>query len=243
MYILLKKTAKKIIPQRVLLKYEFILRKIISYSYKGKLHKCNICETTLKRFVELPSNDLLCPACGSLSRTRRLWKLIHEDFMLKGNILDFSPPRCLYINLKKNQNIRYYATDFADEFAADYRYDITAIPKEDNFFDFIICYHILEHVEDDAKAMAELYRVLKPEGICLIQTPFKEGTIYEDSSKTTKEERLIAFGQEDHVRTYSIKGLKKRLENTGFTIEILYFEEKPKHYYGFINETVLKLIK
>jgi hypothetical protein len=49
---------------------------------------------------------------------------------------------------------------------------------------------------------------LKPQGKCFIQTPFKEGKIYEDRSKQSKEERKQYFGQEDHVRIYSIFGLK-----------------------------------
>ena len=49
----------------------------------------------------------------------------------------------------------------------------------------------------------ELFRVLKPNGTVLIQTPFKDGEIYEDYAITSESERLIHFGQEDHVRIYS----------------------------------------
>ena len=39
--------------------------------------------------------------------------------------------------------------------------DITDIQYPDNTFDVIYCSHVLEHVQDDRKAMAEFYRVLK----------------------------------------------------------------------------------
>jgi len=55
------------------------------------------------------------------------------------------------------------------------QYDITDLDIPDDSFDLIICYHILEHVEEDLKAMQELYRVMKKSGVCIIQTPFKEG--------------------------------------------------------------------
>jgi ubiquinone/menaquinone biosynthesis C-methylase UbiE len=42
---------------------------------------------------------------------------------------------------------------------------------EDNFFDVIICNHVLEHVKDDQKAMSELFRVLNPKGIAILQVP------------------------------------------------------------------------
>jgi len=36
----------------------------------------------------------------------------------------------------------------------------------DNFFDVVICNHIYEHVPDGKKLMQEIYRVLKPGGVC-----------------------------------------------------------------------------
>ena len=105
-------------------------------------------------------------------------------------------------------------------------------------FDLIICYHILEHVIDDVNAMKELHRVLKPNGTVLIQTPFKEGDIYENYNISSEAERLLHFGQEDHVRIYSIDGLKNRLENSGFTISVTQFEKDT--YLGFSDkETIL----
>src|SRR5690606_10679009 len=156
----------------------------------------------------------------------------------KGKVLHFSPSRSVYRLLKKNPDIHYFSTDYEDEFLADYRYDITQIPAENEFFDLIICYHILEHIENDKKAMEELQRVLKPSGICIIQTPFKEGEIYEECSKKTQKERMEAFGQEDHVRIYSVEGLRKRLIESGFqNVEIKTFPKEER--FGFMEETVL----
>ena len=87
----------------------------------------------------------------------------------------------------------------------------------------IICYHILEHIDSDQQAMKELFRVLKTDGTCLIQTPFKDGETYEDFSIKTKEDRLKHFGQDDHVRIYSISGLKERLEKSGFLVDVQTF--------------------
>lgn len=153
-------------------------------------------------------------------------------------MLHFSPSRSVFRLLKRNPDITYFSTDYEDEFLADYSYDITQIPLETDFFDLIICYHILEHIEDDKKAMAELYRVLKPNGTCVIQTPFKDGEIYEDFLIKTPEERLKAFGQEDHVRIYSVAGLRKRLMASGFeNVDSKTFPANGR--YGFMEETVL----
>jgi len=137
--------------------------------------------------------------------------------------------------------IEYYSTDYENEFLSDYKFDITQISQQSNFFDYIICYHILEHVLDDKKAISELYRTLKPDGKVYIQTPFKEGGINEDPSIVAPQERKVHFGQEDHVRIYSIHGLKNRLKEEGFKVQVKTFEASNQDkYYGFKTpETVL----
>ena len=241
MYNFIKKSIKSIISKEFLFKNELFFRYFYGVFYLGNKHQCNICQKKLSAFVELENEDLLCPFCGSLSRNRRLWKLVNENKALKGDLLHFSPSRNLYRALKKNQNINYYSTDFEDEFLADYKFDITNITQIDESFDTIICYHILEHITNDQKAMTELYRVLKPNGNIYIQTPFKEGDTYEDDSIILPEERLKYFGQDDHVRIYSRDGLKNRLEQNGFQVEQKTFQLKEEDYYfGFMSpETVL----
>ena len=119
--------------------------------------------------------------------------------------------------------IEYVSTDFEDEFLADKKLDITQIEEPDESFDLIICYHVLEHIVEDAKAMQELFRILKKGGTAIIQTPFKEGAIYEDFSIVSKTDRLKHFDQEDHVRIYSANGLTERLQFAGFQVNICQF--------------------
>lgn len=241
MYSFLKKNIKSIIPKQFLFNNELFFRKFYGVFYIGKKHECNICNKKLKSFISLKNNDLLCPFCGSLSRNRRLWQLLSKNNAIKGTILHFSPSRSLFRKLKAEKNITYFSTDFENEFIADYKFDITNIEQKNNKFDTIICYHILEHIVDDKKAMQELYRVLKPEGTIYIQTPFKTGAIYEDFSIISPEERLKHFGQNDHVRIYSVEGLKNRLENVGFNVSIKTFENSDDcFYFGLkLSETVL----
>lgn len=241
MYKTIKKSVKTLIPKNFLFKNELFFRKFYGLFYIGKKHQCNICNKQLKAFVLLENKDLLCPFCGSLSRNRRLWKLLNEEKRITENILHFSPSRSLYRNLKKQKKINYYSTDFENEFLADYKFDITNIKQESNKFDTIICYHILEHIVEDRKAMSELYRVLKQDGKIYVQTPFKSGNTYEDASIVSPEGRKKHFDQEDHVRIYSIEGLKSRLENNGFKVlEKTYLENNDDLYFGFKSpETVL----
>jgi len=225
MYNTIKKKLKSIIPEKFLFENELFFRYLYGSFYKGNKHQCNVCNKKIRTFITLKNDDLLCPFCGSLSRNRRLWYLLNKNKDIFGSILHFSPSRNLFRKLKKINSINYYSSDFENEFLAEYNFDITKIKQEENKFNTIICYHILEHVINDLEAMSELYRVLKPNGVVYIQTPYKEGGIYEDFSITSPKEREIHFGQNDHVRIYSIEGLKARLERVGFNVDIESFNE------------------
>ena len=99
--------------------------------------------------------------------------------------------------------------------------DITDIKFENNFFDFIICNHVLEHVKDDKKAMRELFRVLKSGGEAILQVPMIKTMIktFEDFSIVLSEERVKYFGQKDHLRIYG-KDYKEKLESEGFKVKL-----------------------
>jgi len=91
--------------------------------------------------------------------------------------------------------------------------DILDIKYDDNFFDFILCSHVLEHILDDRKALSELFRVLKPGGKGILQVPIEETRehTFEDFSIVNQEERARLFGEQDHVRLYG-NDHRKRLE-------------------------------
>jgi len=241
MYFKLKQFIKILIPRKLLFKFELVFRFFIYMFYKGHKYECNICNKRLNNFIQLANKDKLCPYCGSISRNRRLWEILKSGFLNQNlKILDFSPSRSLYRKLSKKYPTTYTSSDISGDFISEKHFDITKIDSEDSAFDLIICYHILEHIENDKDAMNELFRVLKIGGKCLIQTPFKDGEIYENPEIILPEERLLHFGQQDHVRIYSVESLKERLIKSGFSVEILKYEEQINNYNGFNeNEKVL----
>ena len=240
MYSALKSIIKSFLPSKFLFKIEPIVRYFHSYLYMGFKFECNICNFEMSRFIE-DGDHQICASCGSIGRVRRLWEVVQDEFsnynQLK--ILDFSPSRCFYRKLH-NSNNQYFSSYLSGDFIADYQYDITKIDQANDTFDLIFCYHILEHIEKDTLAIQELFRILRQKGTCIIQTPFKTGAIYENSNIKTPEGRLEHFGQADHVRIYSVEGLKQRLEAVGFTVEIKTYEASEKNKNCFnTNETIL----
>ncbi|MBK8554775.1 MAG: methyltransferase domain-containing protein [Lewinellaceae bacterium] len=146
--------------------------------------------------------------------------------MLRENLslLHVSPEKMLFRKFKTLPGIQYVP---ADKFDPGYHYpagtvnmDITDIQYPDAHFDAVICSHVLEHVPDDAKAMKEIHRVLKPGGWAIMLVPIDANLekTFEDASITDPEARLKAYGQSDHVRQYGMD-FGKRLENAGFTVK------------------------
>jgi len=78
---------------------------------------------------------------------------------------------------------------------------------------------VLEHIPDDTKAMQELYRVLKPGGMAILQIPqdLKRDVTFEDDSITDPKERARIFGQYDHVRVYG-RDYFNKLRSIGFRV-------------------------
>ena len=58
---------------------------------------------------------------------------------------------------------------------------ITALPiPDDHSFDVIVCFEAIEHIEDQDALLAEVQRLLKPDGVFIVSTPNK--AVYHDES-------------------------------------------------------------
>ena len=194
------------------------------FLYKGNNYYCPICEKGYGRFLPGPDNvrsNSKCPGCSSLERHRLLWLYLKSEQNIltsKINLLNISPDYATQTKLKSLANINYTSIDLKSSLAM-YNEDLTNLSFKGNSFDAIVCYHVLEHIEDDLKAISEIYRILKPGGWAILQTPIdndREET-YEDFTITSPVERKKIFGQEDHVRIYG-RDYFLRLNKAGFTV-------------------------
>ena len=70
------------------------------------------------------------------------------------------------------ENVDYKILDPVPDYGPDIVGDIHALPFADDSQDAIVCMSVLEHVEDPITATKELYRVLKPGGLCFVYVPF-----------------------------------------------------------------------
>lgn len=127
-------------------------------------------------------------------------------------------------------HVDYVTGDLDPSPIADHRLDITSIPFPDESFDWVLCSHVLEHVPRDDLAFAEIRRVLKPDGLALLQHPIddrREMTFKTPEPVTDPKVREELFGQSDHVRIYG-RDFADRARQAGLAVEeIRYVETLP----------------
>src|SRR5579871_3476477 len=216
--------------------------------YFGLRRECPFCGARLRAFrpwgEEFPvlidknviggrrRDDCLCPICKSNDRERLLYLyLVNETVILRDDLelLHVAPERNLRATLERAGNVAYATADLTATDVA-MTMDITDIQCPDDAFDVIICSHVLEHVPDDRRAMAELCRVLRPGGWAVLQVPMSltlEAT-YEDPSVVEPAAREQAFGQFDHVRIYA-RDYVDRLAAAGFAVEVFSWPRTPAY--------------
>jgi SAM-dependent methyltransferase len=171
-----------------------------------------------------------CPSCHATDRDR-LCALFLSGYLNSVEsvqpikIVDFAPSAplsefiCRLIK-SSGRDIHYRTADLLAENVHD-RVDITDLRLyQDDEFDFLICSHVLEHVEDDKKALRELHRILKPGGKAILMAPIilSIDSIDEDTRGMDEGERWRRFGQFDHLRLYSKSGFLARVREAGFQV-------------------------
>ena len=210
---------------------------------------CPVCKRSFSKF--LPTrlhvvNDAVCPQCESLWRHRLVWLFFEKktdlfDYNTNKKILHFAPEYCFKKKLKKIFRMSYITADLYDPFV-DVKVDITNIPFDSDYFNVLCCSHVLEHVEDDRKAINELYRVLAPGGWALIIVPIEAGDTYEDFTIRDPEGRLKAFGQGDHVRICG-QDYVDRIKEAGFIVSEFtadsLIDKDDKIRYGLANDNTI----
>jgi SAM-dependent methyltransferase len=120
------------------------------------------------------------------------------------SVLHFAPEKRLGRRIAATALSRYVPCDLYPRSPDVQRVDMLNMTFEEKTFDLVIANHVLEHVDDDLKALAEIYRVLKPGAYAILQTPYsaKLHQTWEDRGIDTDAARLQAYGQADHVRLF-----------------------------------------
>ncbi|MFC0519817.1 class I SAM-dependent methyltransferase [Mesonia maritima] len=232
----MKKIFKKFlntIPRPLLIKASYYIKPALAFALRGKKYTDPIDGKSYKKFLpygyQKTRENVLAPGTLSLERHRLLWVYLEREtdfFTSTKKILHFAPEQAFYKRFKKLQNLDYTTTDLNSPLA-DVKADICNLPFKDNTYDVIFCNHVLEHIPDDTKATKELYRVLAPNGMAILQVPqdLDREKTFQDDSITDPKERAKVFGQYDHVRIYG-RDYFQKLKSVGFEVEAIDYTKK-----------------
>lgn len=228
-------------------------RPLIYQFYKGNHFYDPIDGKSYRRFLPYgygkQRENALSPGTLSLERHRQMWLYLQNetDFFTKNyKVLHIAPEQEFLRKFKKMKNLDYTSADLFSPIV-DVKADILDLPFANETFDVVICNHVLEHIQDDAKAMSELYRVMKKGGWGILQVPMKSSLekTYEDFSITDPKERQKHFGQYDHVRWYGMDYFD-RLRKIGFTTEPNFYSQKFSKEdikrYGLMENEILPVV-
>ena len=103
-------------------------------------------------------------------------------------------------------------------------FDILKNPFSKGICDFLIMLNVLEHIADDDSALAEANKLLKKDGLLILEVPSCK-SLYDDYDK-----KLL------HFRRYNMNELIKKIERAGFIIE-------KKTHLGFILFPIFSVVK
>jgi SAM-dependent methyltransferase len=212
-------------------------------------HRCNICGHRLSRFIPFRDERVVtitlpevldvigsdkinfeCPWCGSHDRERHLYMYMGKfgffDSLPEMTVLHFAPEKRLSKLITSQNPILYEKCDLFPKGLDIKCVNILDIPYSDGSFDLVIANHVLEHVPDDLKALAEIHRIIKPGGYAILQTPFsaKLHKTWSDEGVDNDHARLIAYGQDDHVRLYG-RDIFDRFTTTNLTPNLLHHKD------------------
>ncbi|CAD6490160.1 MAG: Ubiquinone/menaquinone biosynthesis C-methyltransferase UbiE [Candidatus Argoarchaeum ethanivorans] len=176
-----------------------------------KLHYMNFAKAMeakiISRFLELKEREIVCDiACGSGQQS-----------------IVMAKQGCRIYGIDMNEKAIENAKSISEEYDCDFQVgSAEELPYDSNMFDKVVSVCALEHFANDEKALKEMNRVLKPNGILVLTV---DSFTYKGIKKHLQEKHKI-----DHnvVNYYSVFQLTQKLEKYGFKVlKSKYFINSP----------------
>jgi len=151
-----------------------------------------------------------------------------EQWIPGGRLLDVGCGEGTFLALARKRGWEVQGTELS-RFAADYasrRLDreihcgeLAEARFRDGEFDAVTLWHVLEHVTDPARYLAEVRRILNPTGVLMVAVPNVNDLAMQMAYRVVRGKPLRRFSPEDreiHLFHFSAKTLLQYMEKTGF---------------------------
>jgi SAM-dependent methyltransferase len=114
-----------------------------------------------------------CPKCGALERHRLQYlavsALLKQMDSQKLRMLHVAPEP-FFVRMFSRRFGRYETADLCMK-GVSYKADLRNLPFDEGTYDVVYASHVLEHIADDKRAIEEIWRVLKPNGVAVLPVP------------------------------------------------------------------------
>jgi ubiquinone/menaquinone biosynthesis C-methylase UbiE len=183
-------------------------------------------------------------AIGLLRKSRA--KLVLKNQKVPGAVLDIGCGRGLMLKYLKDSGWRAegveYSQDLSNAAKRSYGIDVHVAQNIeeckflDNTYDAVTMFHVLEHVPNPKKTLQEIYRILKPGGVCIIEVP----NIYSWQALLTRG-AWFHIDAPRHLFHFSLDFLRKSLAAIGFKVKEGSTNSFEFGYFGMI-QSMLNLV-
>jgi SAM-dependent methyltransferase len=128
-----------------------------------------------------------------------------------------------------SQRFGHYETADLSMRGVDHNVDVQELPFEDETYDFVFASHVLEHVPNDIKALSEIRRILKANGIAVLPVPLiAEKTIEYSEPNPSESYHVRAPGPDyfDRYNRYFSKIIKYGSDSLPGKYQLFIYEER-----------------
>jgi len=165
----------------------------------GNIHSKNIIGSSFRE-------NNVCPSCLSFDRYRLMfyYLIFKENFLFNRNkkVLYIAPEFQILEVISNNKSSMIVTGDLKIT-NVDCLFNVEELCFVSNCFDYVICNHVLSHVDNEKKGLDEMYRVLKKGGKLILTVPINQSiTNSIDSRQIEESKRLSVTGSVDHRRAY-----------------------------------------
>ena len=226
----LRQVAKALVPESLRPGLRRIGRKVRHF---GSAKVCSACGSHVRRFLPHgtpPESDFLCPVCWSKPPHRlaaRYFQTHPKIFTPDGLLIHIAPEpemrkRLAEYTTKARMSMRWGGITGTGE----HHLDLFSLPFADNSVHVMYCCHVLNSLQDDRAAMREVYRVMHPDGLALLQVPaFHKGETTLETNGLA--ERMALFADAGIFRCYTDADYVARLHDSGFEVSKFQASELP----------------
>lgn len=206
---------------------------------KNRIIKCDNCslmfahplmQTNLKRYAS--SGESLEPLTSQSTEVRRgqdkfpdyvkVETVLDELVPSKGLVVEIGSYSGLLLDFFRRRGWRVLGVE-PDSRAAMYARTtygidvcegtIDAVELPSGYADAVVMLHVIEHVDDPTSVVSQVHRLLRPDGVFVVETPCYDSLIFRVLGR-----RERSIGCDGHIYFYTVETLERLLHNIGFQI-------------------------